>query len=315
MTISDNDILIIFRNAQEQEGKPAASARSFWGPLTDSDKEYRKPFQEDNPEYRPEHWERIINQRFGETLQEEMLKKVGGRLRLLTEAEVDFNNIPACQLIVKRYADLSLISIRARVIGYSSMQVGLDFSGIQHLADAFNNNFDTFRVFLDGFINPSFAILVGAEFAASVDHTMTVNSTFAANFNQTPTTVSNEPPPATNAPPANNTPTVREAIGDAQKRAQFWWGAVNASFIFPVLLALLVLYFTFTAMNEARTLHTSAIIDTLAQQAKLLEEDRSRMSGYNLIQEAIIRDRLQLATMTPTSAATPTGTPAPTPTP
>lgn len=219
-------------------------------------------------------------------------------LMSLEQWQVLMRDVPAYRELINRYARLSMVTIRAKVVGYSSMDVNLAIGGLQHIAQAFNSDFDSFRLFLEGFIAPAFAAVVGYQFANVVQYELEANEALVAEFKRQPNAPKVEPATGNGD---RETPGRLKQVTD---RARFFWVVANSSLLVPVLLALFICYLAFNEMNAVRARQEALVDSNIAHQQKLLEEDRNRLANFNLFQETIIRDRLGLPTITPVITST-----------
>jgi hypothetical protein len=325
MTVIEAGLTIKFTNLEEESrnARPYVSATlpaseggsrsAFWEPRTSStigishyggEEGFREPYQE------VDYWEEKVNSQFGKNLGAAMLNALSRQLNpggiwdreshTALSISSSAQEIPAYSELLNRYAELSLVLFQARITSYSSMTVGLTIAGVEHLVRAFNSDFESFRIFLEGFIHPAYEDIVGERFANQLRSVLTPSAQLISEFNAPSAPLPSSP----SVPPASDkTPPTETRASQAAEKARFAWILANTSLVIPVLLALVVLFVAFQEMNVARTQYNTAIQSLLEYQTKLLEEDRARLATYSAIQDFLIRESLHITTTAPLSVA------------
>lgn len=317
MALLENGFAIRIRNVTSEMFVSQTEPRSaFWEPRTSSYNDLPVSLaQAQKPPIESIHyWEEKVRKEFGYRLKDIMLDRIEER-ELAPLRWLPFSTPPEListyRRLFNRHAELSYVEFEVRNISYSSMTLGVAIAGVESLVRAFDANYDLFRIFLEGFIHPAFAAVVGQTFAEQMQYEIIPSPQLIAEFSSQPTTMASAPSSPAGPETSASFGRLPAQVGE---KARFAWGLVNTSLLVPVVFALLVCYLAFQEMNVARTQYNTAVQSLLEHQAGLLEEDRNRLNGYNAIQDAMIRERLQLGTavpptISPTSIA-PTATPA-----
>lgn len=192
--------------------------------------------------------------------------------RLLEQRQQVFRESPSLRSVQERLAAAAGVTFSTRIAGYSSLNLELSAGSFTQLAKAFENDFDSFRVFLEAFVPVAFAGVFDEDTADRFDFALTIPTSAEQAFRAaaigtpTPQLAASPPPPVAGSPT-----TTRE-------RAEWLWRLANGSLLVPVLLALLVLYQGMKMLNDIRTMQYEALKPILEHQLKLLEEDRHRLS-------------------------------------
>jgi hypothetical protein len=177
---------------------------------------------------------------------------------------------PELQRAHSRLVAASQVVFAARIAGYSSLLLDLSVGSVKQLSQAFDSDFDSFRVFLDAFVPVAF----GDVFSESVADQFKFNLEVPGGFTQTFDEVSSAPVVAYSQPPA----TEGTATFATRERAEWLWKLANGSLLVPFILALVVLYFGFRTLADIHSQQRGAIQPILEHYLALLREDRLRMS-------------------------------------
>lgn len=151
------------------------------------------------------------------------------------------------------YVLVKSVSFRCRVSGYSSLNLDMAVSGFQALADLFDRDFESFRVFFEPFLAQSIGEAYGDRLAACLAAAPDFPQGFIADF-QRPRA------PSTEAP----VPKKRAGV-DPGLRAEWLWRLANGSLLVPVAFALAVLIIGGLALRD---LHR-AYVDGLSRVLEL----------------------------------------------
>ena len=194
--------------------------------------------------------------------------------RLIEQRQQIFRDSPALHRAQERVAAASSVSFSVRLAGYSSLNLDLSIGSLQSLADAFDNDFDSFRVFLEAFVPQAFERVFRQENVDCLDYTVQVPASYEQAFiANPPTPTSTQQTSVTASSPVTAGPTATPA----RERAEWLWRLANGSLLVPLLLALVVMYYGMTMLNDLRTSQNEALKPILEHQLKLLEEDRRRL--------------------------------------
>lgn len=206
--------------------------------------------------------------------------------RLLEQRQQVLRESPSLRSVQERLAAAAGITFSTRIAGYSSLNLDLSAGSFKQVAKAFENDFDSFRVFLEAFVPVAFAGVFSEDSADKLEFAVTIPASAEHAFRAAVDTPG--PQVAATVPPA-----AAGSLGTARDRAEWLWRLANGSLLIPLLLALLVMYQGMKMLSDIRAAQYEALKPILEHQLKLLEEDRHRL----------LRD-----------AASPSQAPAPTPT-
>lgn len=182
-----------------------------------------------------------------------------------------FQENPEIRRIQDKVARAGGIYFSAKIAGYSSLNLDISVSGIAALADVFDRDFDSFRVFLEAFIPHAVGRVFWEETADLLEYSTQIPPSFEASFKA----ATAQPLPA--YAPANPA-TVAALPATPREKAEWLWKLANGSLLLPVLLALVVMYFGLSMLNDIRGTQFDALKPVLEHQLKLLEEDRHRLN-------------------------------------
>ena len=191
--------------------------------------------------------------------------------RLLEQRQQVLRESPSLRSVQERLAAAAAVTFSTRIVGYASLSLDLSAGSFTHLAQAFDNDFDSFRVFLEAFVPIAFAGVFSEDTADRLDFAVSIPASAEQAFRAASTggPVPQAPPPT--AQPSPGSP------GAARERAEWLWRLANGSLLIPVLLALLVMYQGMKMLTEIRAAQHEAVKPILEHQLKLLEEDRQRL--------------------------------------
>jgi hypothetical protein len=191
--------------------------------------------------------------------------------RLLEQRQQVLRESPSLRSVQERLAAAAGVTFSTRIVGYSSAILDLSAGSFSQLAKAFDNDFDSFRVFLEAFVPVAFAGVFSEDNADRLDFAVTIPTSAEQAFRAA--AIGGSPPQAA--------PSVSQAVpgspSGARERAEWIWRLANGSLLIPVLLALFVMYQGMKMLTEIRTAQHEAVKPILEHQLKLLEEDRQRL--------------------------------------
>lgn len=189
--------------------------------------------------------------------------------RLIEQHQQVLRESPSLRRVQERLAAAAGIAFSTRIVGYSSLSLDIVPGSFKQLAAAFENDFDSFRVFLEAFVPVAFAGVFSEASADRLDFSITVPSSAEHAFRDARIEVASHSAPAADAPAV--TPT------SARERAEWLWRLANGSLLLPLLLALLVMHQGMKMLGEIHASQHAALKPVLEHQLKLLEEDRLRL--------------------------------------
>ena len=194
--------------------------------------------------------------------------------RLIEQRQQIFRDSPALRRAQEKVASASSVTFSVRLAGYSSLNLDLSIGSLQSLADAFDNDFESFRVFLEAFIPQAFERVFWQENADRLDFMVQVPASYEQAFVASPAQPNSAPP----SPVAASQPAAASPPGTpARERAEWLWRLANGSLLVPLVLALFVMYYGMAMLKDLRGSQNEALKPILEHQLKLLEEDRRRL--------------------------------------
>jgi hypothetical protein len=192
--------------------------------------------------------------------------------RLMDQRQQIVRESPALRRIQERLAAASSVAFAIRLAGYSSLSLDLSVGSLKSVAEAFDHDFESFRVFLEAFVPQAYAEVFGDAEADRLSFEVQVPPTYEQAFSE---------PPSAPAPPAQSAVGQPSAPAppapSARDRAEWLWRLANGSLLVPFLLALVVMYYGLSLLRDFKDMQGDALKPILDHQLKLLEEDRRRM--------------------------------------
>jgi isopentenyl phosphate kinase len=159
-------------------------------------------------------------------------------------------------------------------IRYSSLIFDLEVAPVEKAAAIFDNNFESFRVFLEAFVPVAFAGVTTSEFADihtySIEGGDDLRRQFSARSSSELVIVAQ--PAAGDVLKA--TPTGTANITPARERAEWLWKLANGSLLIPVLLGLVVMLYAVRELSELQKRQQEQLKPILEHHLALLKEDR-----------------------------------------
>ena len=192
--------------------------------------------------------------------------------RLLEQRQKGFQDIPALRNIQEKLAVASSVTFSIRIAGYSSLNLDLSVGSLQKIAKVFENDFDSFRVFLEAFIPKTFANVFRQDEANRVKFEVDIPETYKQAFNRDNSKENAIVPLST-----NNSSAGDNQVNTSRERAEWLWRLANGSLLIPLILALAVMYYGMSMFENIRVSQNDALKPLLEHQLKLLEEDRKRI--------------------------------------
>lgn len=171
-----------------------------------------------------------------------------------------------------KIAAASEVIFNVRITGYSSINLEMAVGGLKKLAEVFDNDFDSFRVFLDAFVPQAYAHVFNSNDARRLDSYIQIPDSFANAFVSTTPFPTAEVPGALPAHRGNE-----QSPSPARKRAEWLWMLANGSLLVPFLISLGVMYLGISTLHDIGRSQNEMIKPIFEHQVKLLEEDRRRL--------------------------------------
>lgn len=190
--------------------------------------------------------------------------------RLLEQRHQIVRDSPALQNVQERLTKAHSVTFSVRLAGYSSLNLDLSIGSFKSLVEVFDNDFESFRVFLEVYVPDVFGQVFDNERADRTEFLIQIPNSYEQAFADSGKTISSLPEPS-NASPSTALPT------SSRDRAEWLWRLANGSLLVPVVLSLVVMYFGMVALRDIRGSQNDALKPILDHQIKLLEEDRRRL--------------------------------------
>ena len=216
--------------------------RTFREVCSWSDSDWR---HEASPELLEAELERKLSSSLGRSFSRRFLGR-DGKDRRFPGDPGESEAVPgSLYMLVKR------VSFCCRVTGYSSLNLEVAVSGFQSLAEIFERDFESFKVFFEPFLFQALETAYDGRLASSLSADPDFSEGFRADFERR----------LPSSPSSSKQPTKQRPWSDSQARAEWLLRLVNGSLVVPVVLALLVLIFAGIALRD---LHRS-YVDGLAR--------------------------------------------------
>lgn len=191
--------------------------------------------------------------------------------RLLEQRQQIIWESPGLRAIREKFAAAGQITFSVRIVGYSSIILDLLVGSLKKVAEVFDNDFDSFRVFLEAFVPQACAGVFSYSDAERLDCEVWIPDSFAKAF-------------ATASPPAAELSQAlpkQLASGQppsaAREKAEWLWKLANGSLLLPVVLSIVVLYLGMSMLHEIGKSQNEMMKPIFEHQMRLLEEDRRRL--------------------------------------
>ncbi len=188
--------------------------------------------------------------------------------RIMEQRHELLRESPGLRRARERMVAAGSVTFATRIVDYSSLNFDLSVGSLRQAAAVFDNDFDSFRVFLEAFVPAAFAAVFSSESSDKLQFGITIPPTFERQFRDSP------PISVTHAPES----VIQAASTSTRERAEWLWRLANGSLLVPLLLALLVMYQGMKMLGEIRASQYEALRPVLDHQLKLLEEDRTRLA-------------------------------------
>lgn len=176
----------------------------------------------------------------------------------------------ASRAVIERLIAARGLFFATRIAGYSSLNLDLSTGSLKRLAKAFDDDFESFRVFLDAFVPVAFAGVFTEAQADRLDFEVKVPASLEQVFRAVARESEESPSLVAGAAKVSAT--------SSRERAEWLWRLANGSLLIPVLLALLVMYQGMKMLSEIRRAQYEALQPVMEHQLKLLEQDRLRFA-------------------------------------
>lgn len=193
--------------------------------------------------------------------------------RLLEQRQQAIRESTSLRRIQERLAAAGAVNFSVRLAGYSSLNLELSVGSLLNLVEAFDRDFESFRVFLEAFVPQAYGRVFWEAEADRIDFDVHIPTSFEHAFNAA----------AAPLPQSTSSATVAQATvspppsTSARDRAEWLWRLANGSLLVPLVLALAVMYYGMAMLRDYRTTQAETLKPILDHQLKLLEEDRRRL--------------------------------------
>ncbi|MFM7346721.1 MAG: hypothetical protein ACKO1J_15300 [Tagaea sp.] len=189
--------------------------------------------------------------------------------RLMEQRQQVLRDSPSLRRVQERLAAAAGVAFSTKIVGYSSLNLDIVPGSFKQIAAAFENDFDSFRVFLEAFVPVAFAGVFSEASSDRLEFSVTVPTSAEQAFRDAKIEVASHPALVAAVPAS--------APASGRERAEWLWRLANGSLLVPLLLALLVMYQGMKMLGEIRASQYDALMPVLEHQLKLLEEDRLRL--------------------------------------
>ena len=192
--------------------------------------------------------------------------------RLIEQDQDTLRENIAAKSAKEKMALASSVIFSLHIVGYSSLSLDMSVGSINKVAEIFENDFDSFRVFLDAFVPVAFAEVFNRDDSDRVDFSVQIPDTYRHDFSGHPSR------PLTNSPSlVGSEESAMKKLPQGRERAEWLWRLANGSLLVPVILALAVMYEGMLTLKSIYNMQYDAMKPVLDLQLGLLEEDRARL--------------------------------------
>ena len=132
---------------------------------------------------------------------------------------------------------LPLVFFEARVLGYSSLSLGVEIAGVKQLAELFDGNYDTFMMFLRQYVPLAFSYAAQPFSTGDLCFEIAVGPGLREEF-------------VRDVRSHSGNAVSRGSAMEMPAKAYSFWLIANASLVVPVLLALVILYIAARTVSE-----------------------------------------------------------------
>lgn len=195
--------------------------------------------------------------------------------RLIEQRQQFLRESPGLQAVSEKISATATIIFGVRIVGYSSINLDLSVGSLTKVAEVFDNDFDSFRVFLEAFAPRAYASVFNSNDAKRLDSNVQIPDQFAKAFATT-----TSPSPAAGLPV---TPPEQQSPSAAREKAEWLWRLANGSLLVPVMLSLVVLYLGMSMLSDIGKSQNEMMKPIFEHQMRLLEEDRRRLFKENVV--------------------------------
>lgn len=191
--------------------------------------------------------------------------------RIFEQKQKFVSDSPVLKSAVEKVSRVSSATFSAKIAGYSSLNLDISVGSIGKIVDAFDRDFDSFRVFLEAFVPQAYGRVFNYSDSDRLDCEVRIPNSVAQAFNAV----------ATPTPPSPDKPFGQQpgeaAATSAREKAEWLWRLANGSLLIPVALSLIVLYLGMSMLHDIGKSQQSMMLPIFEHQMKLLEEDRLRL--------------------------------------
>ena len=192
-------------------------------------------------------------------------------LRHMDERQKLFQSNPEIRRIQDKVAKAGGVYFSVKLAGYASLNLDVSVSGIAALADVFDRDFESFRVFLEAFIPQALYRALPSDNVDLLEISTSIPPSFEAAFAVAAAM------PLMGQVPANLIASAAPQSASREK-AEWLWRLANGSLLVPLVIALVVMYCGMSMLIDIRGTQFDALKPVLDHQLKLLEEDRHRLN-------------------------------------
>ncbi len=187
--------------------------------------------------------------------------------RWIEARQQEFADSPALRAARENRVLARQVCFTVSRISYSSLLFDLDFGPVEKVAAIFDNNFDSFQVFLNAFVPVAFGESTTDSFANlhtyEIDASDDARRAFAAA--------------RPSAAPQPQAAEHRSTAQGTREKAEWLWKLANGSLLIPVLIGLIVMLYAVRELAVINRYQQEQMKPILEHHLELLKEDRLRL--------------------------------------
>ena len=179
-------------------------------------------------------------------------------------------SVPELATLQGKLAAAATVTFSVTNVRYGSLTFDLSLGSLGKIVTVFDNDFDSFRVFLEAFVPISFAESTDHGFAQSLDFEIVPAPGLEQQFATSEAATSPEKASAAGGP---------IPVQASRERAEWLWRLANGSLLVPLLISILIMWYGLKELGQISDRQMQYLQPILQHQLELLREDRLRLQG------------------------------------
>lgn len=192
--------------------------------------------------------------------------------RILEQNQNEMRENVGAKYAKEKIALASSVMFDLTIAGYSSLNLDMVVGSLDKLSEVFDNDFDSFCVFLNVFCPMAYAEVFSQDDADRIDFSVKVPDSYREEFQTSKNEIVSRVAASSNLDASGT-----KKSEYARNKAEWLWRIANGSLLVPVFIALFVMYECIVVLKGIESMQYSAMKPVLDLQLNLLEEDRARL--------------------------------------